>query len=144
MWKQIAGRCMWSCISGCSGWIGKALHQRAVGMVQAAQGSRHLLKWCYTRSVRTVLSDISFGFWVVLYWARSWTQCYLWSLTTQDTLFYSLPVEILPFLSPFTFLTRLFWWALVFLAWHTLAVSMFLLDYMTLLPCLFIPWEYMC
>lgn len=47
-------------------------------MVQAAQGSRHLLKWCYTRSVRTVLSDISFGFWVVLYWARSWIQCYLW------------------------------------------------------------------
>jgi len=56
-----------------AGGEGKELHQRAVGMEQAAQSNGHGPECWSSRSVWTLLSDIEFGFWVVLCGARSWT-----------------------------------------------------------------------
>ena len=46
--------------------------QQAVGMEQAAQGSGHGPKCHSSRSIWTALSDIGFGFWVVLCGAKGW------------------------------------------------------------------------
>ena len=57
----------WSCVrGGAAGGEGRGLHQRAVGMERAAQGSGHGPKGRSSGSAWTALSDIEFGFWVVL------------------------------------------------------------------------------
>ena len=43
------------------GGLEKGLHQRAVGMGQAARGSSHSPKWQSSRSIWTMLSDIGLG-----------------------------------------------------------------------------------
>ena len=53
----------WSCVrGGAAGGEGKALHQRAVGMEQPAQGSGHSLECRSSGSSGIPLSDIGFGF----------------------------------------------------------------------------------
>lgn len=56
---------------GQAGYGEKVLHQRVVGMEQAAQDSGHGLEL-------PELRDTGFGFWVVPCGARSWTQRSLW------------------------------------------------------------------
>jgi len=55
-----------------SGDWGQVLHHRAVGVERAAQGSGHGSKCWSSSCVWTALSDIGFGFGVVLCGARSW------------------------------------------------------------------------
>jgi len=69
------------------GYQGKVLHQRAVGMERAAQGCGHPLSCQSARSVWTPLSEIGFGFSLVVHGARSWTQ---WSLQVPSNSGYSM------------------------------------------------------
>ena len=63
----------WCCVrGGVGGGQGQSLPQRVVGMEQAAQGSEHSPKCWGSRRVWTTLSDIGFGFSVVLFGAGNW------------------------------------------------------------------------
>jgi len=63
----------WSCDrGGAAGGEGKGLHQRAGDMERAAQGCGHGPQCRSSWSIWILLSDIGFGFWVMLHRARSW------------------------------------------------------------------------
>jgi len=65
---------------------GKSLHQRAVCMEQPSQGSGHGPECWNSGSIWTALSDIGFGFWVVLRGARIGLGDPCGSLPTQNIL----------------------------------------------------------
>ena len=78
----------WSCVrGGAAGGQGRVLHQRAVGMEQAAQSSGHGTELLEFKKIWTTLSEVRFDFWVVLCGAKSWN-CGQRSLPfpTQDIL----------------------------------------------------------
>jgi len=72
------------CQGGPGGGWGKVLHQKAVGMALAAQGSGHSCQ--SSGSLWTTLSDTGFECWAALCGARGWT---LWSLCVPSNLGYS-------------------------------------------------------